>query len=52
MKCTDSQDVLKETNAQKTGKEPVRNIERLLDPSSHFLAGENSETKPDTPEVG
>lgn len=34
------------------GKEPVRNIERLVDPSAHFLTGENSETMPETPELG
>lgn len=58
-KCTDHQDVLRETNAcththkeKEIGKEPVRNIERLVDPSSHFLTGENSETMPETPELG
>ena len=34
------------------GKEPVRNIERLVDPFSQFLTGENSETMPETPELG
>ena len=34
------------------GKEPVRNIERRVDPFSQFLTGENSETMPETPELG
>ena len=37
---------------KETGKEPVRNIEKLVDPSSHFLTGENSETMAETPELG
>ena len=68
-KCTDHQDILRETNARtcartrththththtekEIGKEPVRNIERLVDPFSQFLTGENSETMPETPELG
>ena len=58
-KCTDHQDILRETNARRhahkekeIGKEPVRNIERLVDPFSQFLTGENSETMPETPELG
>lgn len=37
---------------KETGKEPVRNIEKLVDPSSHFLTGENSETMARNTRVG